>query len=98
MAFRVDLDQRAYIQIQEAIDYFNDLNNELGQKFFNEISDAIDSLTINPFYQKRYNNVHCLPLKKFPYMIHFTIDETYFQVKIFAVINTFRNPDKYWKS
>lgn len=51
MAFRVDIENRAYLQIQEAIDYFNSLESNLGESFYLEFCSAIDTLEINPFFQ-----------------------------------------------
>lgn len=34
-----------------------------------------------------------MPIEKFPYMVHFTVDEKNGIVKILAVIHTSRNPD-----
>jgi toxin ParE1/3/4 len=41
--------------------------------------------------------VRCLPLKKFPAMIHFTIDEKANAVVVWAVLNTYLDPKKHWK-
>ncbi len=30
-------------------------------------------------------------------MAHLTVDETQQVVKVYALINTYRNPDKFWK-
>jgi hypothetical protein len=40
--------------------------------------------------------VHCLPVKKFPYMVHFTIDEVQQVVTVRAVFHTALDPKK-WK-
>lgn len=53
-------------------------------------------LSLNPHFQVRYDDVRCLPMKTFPYMIHFIIDEDLHQVVILGVINTFKNPAE-WK-
>jgi len=48
---------------------------------------------MHPFYQVRYKNVRCLPMKKYPYMIHLTVDEKERIVTIRAVIHTSQNTD-----
>jgi hypothetical protein len=49
-----------------------------------------------PFFQNRYEEVRCLPLKKFPFMAHFTVNEKAQQVVIHAVFHTSLHP-KAWK-
>lgn len=46
----------------------------LGKLFYKEFKNY--SLTLNniPFFEVKYDIVRILPLKKFPYTIHFTID------------------------
>jgi hypothetical protein len=45
-------------------------------------------------YQIRYDQIHSRPLKIFPSMIQFAVDEINKVVIIRAVINTYQNPDK----
>jgi hypothetical protein len=90
------LEPRAKIDIQNEINYYNELQKGLGKKFHLEIKQYFSAIKKNPFYQIRYKNVRCLPLKKFPIMIHFTVDEVKQKIVIWAVINTYRNPKEYW--
>ena len=43
--------------------------------FLNSVNNSFSVLKDNPLYQIRYDDVRCLPIKKFPYMAHFTVDE-----------------------
>jgi hypothetical protein len=47
-------------------------------------------------YAIRYADVRCMLVKKFPFMVHFTIDENQKLVEVFAVHHTSRNP-KIWE-
>ena len=96
MKFTIELDSRVIQDIQEAIDYYDEQLIGLGEKFESYINKYIKTLAKNPFYQIRYDNIRCLPLKKYPYMIHFTIDEKNNFVFIHSVINTSRDPKEYW--
>jgi len=53
-------------------------------------------LEVNPYFQIRYDHIHCLPLKTFPYMIHFEIDNKKFVVTVVAVLFTGVSTEK-WK-
>jgi hypothetical protein len=97
MAFTTVLDPRAIDDIQKAIDYYDNKHPGLGEQFESVLNQHIIQLEQHPYFQARYDNVHCLPLKKYPYMIHFTIDENKKELTILAVFNTYRNP-KIWKT
>ncbi len=75
MSYSTILDPRALFDIQEAIDYYEDQEPGLGERFESALNQSILMLEQTPFFQVRYDNIHCLPLKKYPYMIHFSIDE-----------------------
>lgn len=96
MNFSLKVDSRAIKDIQDAIDYYDEQLTGLGEKFESYLNKYIKTLIKNPFYQIRYDNVRCLPLKKYPYMIHFTVDEKINSVYIHSVINTSRDPKEYW--
>lgn len=93
MAFTTVLDPRAIQDIQQAIDYYEEQQPGLGEQFENTLNEYLRKLEQNPFFQIRYDNVHCLPLKKYPYMIHYTVDEEEERVIVRAVFNTSRDPD-----
>ncbi|NBR14503.1 MAG: type II toxin-antitoxin system RelE/ParE family toxin [Crocinitomicaceae bacterium] len=96
MKFTLELDPRAIQDIQEAIDYYDEQLVGLGEKFEAYLNKYMKSLSKNPFFQIRYDSIRCLPLKKYPYMIHFTVDEKLNTVYIHSVLNTARDPKEYW--
>jgi plasmid stabilization system protein ParE len=96
MAFSTVIDPRAMQDIQQAIDYYENQQPGLGKQFEEFLNRNLSKLQQNPFFQVRYENVHCLPLKQHPYMIHFTVDEKEQLITVRAVLNTSRNP-KIWK-
>lgn len=96
MKFDLELDPRAIHDVQEAIDYYDEQLIGLGEKFEAYFNKYIKTLAKNPFYQVRYHNIRCLPLKKYPFMVHFTVDIELKAVYIHAVINTKKDPKEYW--
>ncbi|TAF82962.1 MAG: hypothetical protein EAZ51_01560 [Sphingobacteriales bacterium] len=57
----------------------------------------INSLKKDPtIYAKRYADVRCMVIKKYPFMVHYTLNTTLLLVEIFAVTHTSRNP-KIWE-
>lgn len=94
MEFKIN--PEAKIDIQNLINYYNSQKEGLGKKFHLEIKNYFTAIKKNPYYQIRYNNVRCIPLRKFPVMIHYTIDVKLEIVIIRAVINTNLNPKTNW--
>jgi hypothetical protein len=88
MAYTLVIDPRAIRDIQEAIDNYDEQQAGLGEKFESVLNEHLIMLEENPFFSIRYDNVRCLPLKKFPYMTHFTVDEDQQVVTVRAVFNT----------
>ena len=94
MKFQLSLDKRAIADIQYAIDYYNEQSLGLGEKFEKYLDKYLVSLSRNPFFQVRYDEIHCLPLKKYPFMVHFSIKGQ--EVLIHAVLHTRLDPSKNW--
>lgn len=97
MPYSIKLEADASVDIQQGIDWYNQRQQGLGKEFLAEVKASINSLKTNPFYQLRYDEVRCLPLKRFPFMIHFTVDQVNRIVVVRAVFNTYLDPDV-WKS
>ena len=96
MTYTILLEPEASTDIQEAIDWYNSQQRGRGATFYNEVQKGIDRLSTFPFFQVRYDKVmRCLPLKGFPYMIHFSVNEEKAEVTIKAVFHTSKNP-KSW--
>ena len=95
MVFKVN--PQAKIDIQDQIHFYNDRQKGLGKRFHNEVKSTFKIIRKNPFYQIRYKDVRCLPLKKFPAMVHYTLDENKKEITVRAVFNTSQSPKKWSK-
>ena len=96
MAYTIIIEPIALKDIQKAIDYYDEQLIGLGAKFEAALNQHLISLEKNPFFQLRYDQVHCLPVKKYSYMIHFTINEIDKTLTVRAVFHTSQDPNK-WK-
>ena len=84
---------RADLEVDDIIEYYELASNGLGIKFNNEIENYVETLKTFPFFEEKYDIVRTLPLKKFPYTIHFTIDENEKIVYIQAVTCNYKDPN-----
>ena len=96
MRFKSLFDPDSKRDIQAVISWYNERKKGLGKEFYTFLRTEIERLRQNPYFQVRYDNVRCLPLRKYPFMIHYTIDQTNSIVIVRAVLNTSMNPAK-WK-
>ena len=94
MNFSLVIEPRALLEIQQAIDYYDEQQEGLGERFLNAIEFQFNVLTDKPKFQIRYSNIRCLRVKKYPYLIHFSIEDK--TVYIHAVLHTSLNPGKHW--
>lgn len=96
MAFELQIDLKAETDVEEAIDNYISKSLKVAQKFYHSVQNSYDSLEKNPFFQIRYLDYRCLPIKGFPYMIHFTVDAEKNIVFVHPIINTDKGPRSNW--
>lgn len=96
MSYHILVGPGAVKDIQKSIDYYEEQEKDLGKLFEEELHEKISALKINPFYQIRYDDVHYLPLHKFPHMIHYTVNREDKSVVFRAVFHISMSPEK-WK-
>jgi mRNA-degrading endonuclease RelE of RelBE toxin-antitoxin system len=91
--FKIQILSRAKLEIDEAATYYESKSKGLGKLFYLEFKSYRKTLESIPFFEEKYNVVRTLPLKKFPYTIHFTIDENENIVYIYAVTSNYQDPN-----
>jgi len=94
--YTIIADPKVKNDLKEARDFLNSRRKGFGKKFLSEYRITLKHLQKNPDFQIRYNDIHCLPMKTFKYMIHFKINEESKTINIYAVLSTYLNPNKNW--
>jgi Plasmid stabilisation system protein. len=93
MPYIISVTPTAVTDIEAAIEYYNGLASDLGYRFADLISDYFDRIAGNPTASAmRYKNIRCKPVKRFPFLITYTIDEQNQSVNILRVFNTYQEP------
>lgn len=95
MAYKLTVLPDALNEIADATAYYFNISEKVALKFNKRLDEGFDKLELNPNFQKRYRNVRMLPVKKFPYIIIFEINEEAKEVLILSVFCTHQNPEKY---
>ena len=93
MVFNVKTLIRAELELDEAVFYYETIRKGLGEKFILDYENQLNTLNNFPFFEEKYNIVRTLSLKKFPYTIHFTVDEIEKIVSIQAITCDYQNPE-----
>jgi hypothetical protein len=96
MPFRLIIEQRVLGDLQSQVNYYQDQSAGLGRKFYNEVTEHFRILKNIPFLQIRYGSIRSIPLKKFPFMIHYSVNEKNKTVTVHAILHTSMDPDGNW--
>ncbi|WP_298116432.1 hypothetical protein [Flavobacterium sp.] len=94
--YTITADPKVKNDLIDARDFLNSRRKGFGKKFIQEYRTTLKHLQKTPNFQVRYNDVHCLPMKTFKYMVHFKVDQENKTIHIYAVLSTYLNPDKNW--
>ncbi|MBD3904266.1 type II toxin-antitoxin system RelE/ParE family toxin [Chryseobacterium sp. Ch-15] len=81
--------------IEDAIDYYATISLTVLKNFNKQLDFSISRIVTNPYFQKRFKNVRALPIKKFPYIIFYEVNEEEKMIYILSVFCTHQNPEKY---
>ncbi len=83
------------LDLQKAIDYYNEQKDYLGNEFYFLALKQLKSLKKDALlYQIRYEDVRCTQIAKFPFMIHYTLDLEENIVFAHAIVNTSKDPNE----
>ncbi len=94
MSFKISYSQGFYFDLQQSIDFYNSRKKGLGTRFFKTVKSQIAKIQKNAYgFQIRYHNIRCSPLDKFPYMVHYWINQESNTIIIIALFSDFRNPN-----
>jgi hypothetical protein len=91
--FKTKILIRAKLEVDETAFYYESKRKGLGKLFYKEFKNYALTLNNIPFFENKYNKIRLLPLKNFPYTIHFTVDEKEKIVFIQAVTCDYQDPN-----
>ena len=94
MKFQLEFDSRVVNDTQFIYEYYNHLQlYDVADLFLKQINKIYDLLEQNPFlFQIYYKDIHCAVVKKFPFLIHYHINEANHSVMVLAIYSTNKKP------
>ncbi len=96
MEYKVVVTPLAQKDIEKSIEYYAEVSADTPLRFINAIENAYEALKVNPHFRVLYKNFRALPLKKFPFILVFIINEKN-EVIIKACFHTSKSTKKYPK-
>ncbi len=98
MSYKIKLKAEAKLDIQETIAWYDEQQAKLGTRFYKTIQDTFKQLKENPYLNAiRYKNIRTAIVKKYPFMVHYFVNEDNKIVVVLAVFHTSSNP-QIWKN
>ena len=97
MAIKILVLNKAQEEIENAMDYYSEINLNLAIRFYVELNEAYKKLEINPNYQIKYKNYRAIPIKIFPFLLFYVYEEENQIIKIISCFHTSKNSKKYPK-
>jgi plasmid stabilization system protein ParE len=95
VSYQVLLDQRVREDLDCAVSRYNCISIDLAAKFEDAVFEYLNLLTYNPHFARVFNEVRRLPLKKFPQVIYFTVDDIARRVTVIAILHGAADPKIY---
>src|SRR5690606_1209920 len=98
MSYKIKLLREASLDIKEIIEWYNEEKPGLGKRFYGSLKSRLNYIRKYPFHcQVGYRDVRNLLVDKFPYQVHYRIEEPDKSIIVFAVTHTSRDP-RVWKN
>lgn len=98
MNFEVITEPIVVSDLLEIANYYSSINSKLANDFLDEF-EKIELIISNipRGFESKYKNVRTIKLERFPYLVHYVLNENTFEAIILAVTHTSRKPSDFTK-
>jgi uncharacterized glyoxalase superfamily protein PhnB len=98
MKFLVEYNPDFFNDIAQAVDWYNEKQTGLGDRFLNNVRKQTAKLSTSALhFAVKYDDVRCMCIKKFPYLVYYRVNQQTQTVKVEAFLHTSRDPEL-WKN
>jgi hypothetical protein len=95
MTYKVRITLNAKNDIKEAVAYYESKRDGLGKDFLTEFKSYKKLLSSIVTARIWYKSMRGFPMKRFPYTLFYSIDESVATIFITGVFCQYKNPDSY---
>lgn len=93
MPYILKYGEQVEFDIKEAIIWYQEQQKRISKTFLAELKNHFKMIEKRPMaFAIRYDEIRCLPLKKFPFMIHYRIIAQINTIYIEAILHTSLKP------
>lgn len=94
--FELEFSPNAREEILEANEYYlNKAGLNVAVKFENELKYSFQQIKLNPYNQSKNSKYRFFPMRKFPYVIIYSLLQTEGLIRVLSIFHTSQNPEKY---
>ena len=92
MSYQITISDEARMDIREAKDYYNKIDDKLAKRYISDITKTIDKLSESPIHHEvKYRNIRIAFTHTFPYGVHFIVDKkTIYILRVFHTKRFFK--------
>lgn len=83
--FKVVILSEAQNDLRYAIDYYSKIDIKLAKRFLKATKTTVNDLKKMPLFQIKYDQIRLRIIQKFPYTIHYTVNESNQTVFIYGI-------------
>jgi plasmid stabilization system protein ParE len=96
MSYKIVVTPDAIENIENAINYYKkEVSSPVAKLFIEDFKETFKDIKKTKYFQFFFKDFRGKPMKKFPFIIFYTIDEGLKIIVIKAVFHTSQNTDKY---
>jgi hypothetical protein len=99
LEYKIKIDEDALLDIKNASFWYGNQLIGLDIRYKTQVIKQINQLKKNPYiFAIKYNNIRCMKIEKFPFLVHYVINDDMKLIEIFSVIHTSRSPEIWLKN
>jgi toxin ParE1/3/4 len=91
--FKVVILPQAQDDFRDAVKYYSDINEKLGKRFVKTTKSTVNELKKIPMFQIKYDQMRLRIIRKFPYTIHYMVNEKRKMIYIYGIRDAPSNPE-----
>jgi len=96
MKFKLIISDEAKADVEHAYLYYRTkVNKKVADNFFKDFKSSLNTISRNPYFKIWFEDFHGKLMKKYPFLIFYTIDKNAKVIVISRVFHTSQNPEKY---
>ena len=98
MSYTLKLDPLAKFDIDDNIEWYEKKQTGLGSRFYDQVKTTLHLIEQNPHqFPVKYKKTRAVPVKDFPFTVHYFIDKQNMIVAVLSVFKTPQDPKKWTK-